>query len=118
MTHNLVLKLCKKRDQEPDIFEKGQSVGAYPKNHASNECTILITEPTKPNPTWYAWVSDYAQPLDELLKKCPDAADICIVGAIRAMLRAHSIGHILSDNALYNFGFLQGNVVIIDAGSR
>ena len=42
-THNRVLKLCEERDREPDIFEKGQSVGAYPKIHASNECTIFIT---------------------------------------------------------------------------
>ena len=45
-------------------------------------------------------------------------ADIVIVGAIRAMIRAHPIGHTLSDNGFYNFGWLQGNVVIIDAGSR
>ena len=34
------------------------------------------------------------------------------------MIRAHSVGHILSDNGFYNFGWLQGNVVIIDVGSR
>ena len=34
------------------------------------------------------------------------------------MIRAHSIGHILSDNGFYNFGWLKGNVVIIDAGGR
>ena len=45
-------------------------------------------------------------------------ADVVIVGAVRAMIRAHSVGHILSDNGFYNFGWLKGNVVIIDAGSR
>ena len=34
------------------------------------------------------------------------------------MILAHSVGHILSDNGFYNFGWLKGNVVIIDAGSR
>ena len=34
------------------------------------------------------------------------------------MIRAHPVGHILSDNGFYNFGWLKGNVVIIDAGSR
>jgi len=34
------------------------------------------------------------------------------------MLTAHSRGHILSDNALFNFGMLHGSVVIIDAGRR
>ena len=45
-------------------------------------------------------------------------ADVVIVGAVRAMIRAHSVGHILSDNGFYNFGWLRGNVVIIDVGSR
>ena len=34
------------------------------------------------------------------------------------MLIAHFNNHILSDNALFNFGMVGGNVVIIDAGSR
>ena len=34
------------------------------------------------------------------------------------MILAHSVGHILCDNGFYNFGWLKGNVVIIDAGSR
>ena len=52
------------------------------------------------------------------MKKFLAVTDILIVGAVRAMIRAHSVGHILSDNGLYNFGWLRGNVVIIDAGSR
>ena len=44
--------------------------------------------------------------------------DIVIVGAVRAMILAHSVGHILSDNGFYNFGWLKGNVVIIDVGNR
>ena len=34
------------------------------------------------------------------------------------MLIPHFNNHILSDNALFNFGMVDGNVVIIDAGSR
>ena len=34
------------------------------------------------------------------------------------MLIANFHDHILSDNALFNFGMVDGNVVIIDAGSR
>ena len=52
------------------------------------------------------------------MKKFPAVTDILIVGAVRAMIRAHSVGHILSDNGLYNFGWSRGNVMIIDAGSR
>ena len=45
-------------------------------------------------------------------------ADIVIVGAVRAMILAHSVGHILSESGFYKFGWLNGNVVIIAAGSR
>ena len=38
--------------------------------------------------------------------------------SVRAMIPAHSVGQILNDNGLYNFGWSRGNVVIIDAGSR
>ena len=73
---------------------------------------------TVTHPTWYAWVNDYTIPLDSKLKKCPAVAERIIVGAVPAMILAHSVGHILNDNGLYNFGWLRGNVVIIDAGSR
>ena len=39
-----VLKLCDKRNEEPDLFAKGQSVGAYPIVYASNQCTVHITK--------------------------------------------------------------------------
>ena len=73
---------------------------------------------TVTHPTWYAWVDDYTIPLDSILKKCFAVADVVIVGAVCAMILAHSVGHILTDNGLYNFGWSRGNVVIIDAGSR
>ena len=66
----------------------------------------------------YAWVSDYTIPLDSILKKFHAVTDVVIVGAVRAMILAHSVGHILNDNGLYNFGWLRGNAVIIDAGCR
>ena len=66
---------------------------------------------------WQAWLSDYTKPLDQILKESPAASNICIPGATRAMLAAHSGRHILSDNALFNCGTLQGNVVAIDVGS-
>ena len=118
-----VLKLCDKRNQEPDLFAKGQSVGAYPIVYASNQCTVHITNIISRNytvthQTWYGSICDYSVPLDSIVKKFPAVTDILIVGAVRAMIRAHSVGHILNDNGLYNFGWLRGNVVIIDAGSR
>ena len=83
----------------------------YPKVHASAECRFG-------DQTWHAWVVDLAKPLDQILKENAAASNVCIPGAVRAMLIAHSNNHILSDNALFNFGMVDGNVVIIDAGSR
>ena len=116
LTNRLILKLCKERDQEPCLFEKLQALGVYPKVHASGQCSTLSSAGQSAE-IWQVWLSDYAKPLDQILKESPAASNICIPGAIRAMLTAHSGRHILSDNALFNFGMLQGNVVTIDAGS-
>ena len=84
------------------------------KNQTSSQQGIQVERtPSSTHPTWYAWVSDCAIPLDRILKKCLAVADIVIVGAVRAMIRAHSIGHIMSDNGFYNFAWLKCNVVII-----
>ena len=58
-----VLKLCDKRNQEPDFFAKGQSVGAYPIVYASNQCTVRIPKIisrkyTVTHQTWYGRICD------------------------------------------------------------
>ena len=62
------------------------------------------TPKTVMHPTWSALANDYAIQLHRILTKCLAVADILIVGAVRAILRANFIGHILSDNGFYNFG--------------
>ena len=88
-----------------------------PKVHASCQCQV-VNSAGRPVKTWHAWIIDYAKPLDQILKEYPAASNICILGAVHAMVTAHSREHILSDNALFNFGMVHDNVVIIDAGSR
>ena len=117
LTDKLVLKLCQKRDQEPELFQALQASGVYPKVHASCQCQV-VNGAGRPVETWHTWVIDYATPLDQVLQEYPAASNICIHGAVHAMVTAHSWGHILSDNALFNFGMVQDGVVIIDAGSR
>jgi hypothetical protein len=62
--------------------------------------------------------------LDQILKESRGTSNMCMLGAIHAMLMANSIGHILSDNSLFNFGMVEATtscplkIVIIDAGSR
>ena len=81
--------------------------------HSAHHKDYITYPKTVMHPTWYALVNDYAIQLHRILTKCFDVADIVIVGAVRAMIRAHSIGHIMSDNGFYNFGWLKGTVVII-----
>ena len=120
-----VLKLCKVPDQVPQLFKELSESRLYPLIHSSNSC-IECDSVGQPVGQWNAWVSDYATPLDQFLKQpgLPKGAKhLCVVGAVRCMLRAASYGHYLSDNAMFNFGKQQDDkelfkVVIIDAGSR
>ena len=107
----------KKRDQEPEVFQALQASAVYPKAHALCQCQV-VNSAGQPVKTWHAWVSEYAKPLDQILKENPATTNICIPGAIHAMVTAHSWEHTLSDNSLFNFGMVHDNVVIIDAGSR
>ena len=105
-----VLKLCDKRNQEADLFATWHSIGAYPIIYASNQCTVHITKiisrtHTITHQTLYGSICDYSIPLDSIVKKFPAVTDILIVRAVRAMIRVHSVGHILIDNGLYNFGW-------------
>ena len=111
LTEGLILKLRQQKDQEPDLFRELQATGVYPKVHASAQCQFR-------DQTWHAWIVEQAKPLDQILKEYQTASNVCIPGAVRAMLVAWSRNHILSDNALFNFGMVNDNVVIIDAGSR
>ena len=61
---------------------------------------------------------DYAKPLDQILKEYLATSNVCFLGAIHAMVTAHSREYLLSDNALLNLGMVQDNVVIMDAGRR
>ena len=88
-----------------------------PQIQSSCQCQ-LVDSAGQPDPTWHAWVSEYAVPLDEILKENRVSSKFCILGAVYAMVRAHSFGFVMSDNALSNFGMEHDNVVIIDAGSR
>ena len=113
LTEKLLLKLRNEDDREPRPFRQLEATGVYPKVYAASTCECDGTRGI-----WHAWVVDRAKPLDKILKENPAASNVCIPGAVRAMLIAHFNNHILSDNALFNFGMVDGNVVIIDAGSR
>ena len=68
---------------------------------------------------WNGWITGLAVPLDQALRQ-PGLSSAtvgrCVVGAVRCMLRAARHGHRVDDVSLCNFGMLEGEVVIIDAG--
>ena len=116
-----VLKLTKDVDPEPNLFRELASTGLYPRIYAVSSGVVEYNSVGQPVGQWNAWVTDRAIPLDLYLKQArlPQGAEIrCIIGAIRCMLHAASHGHTMSDNALFNFGKLLNDIVIIDAGSR
>ena len=117
LTDKLVLKMCLTLDQEPELFKALEATGIYPVVHDSCQCQVFGSAGL-PVQTWHAWVMDYAKPLDQILQEHPATSYFCILGAVHAMVKAHSMKHLVSDNALFNFGMVQNNVVIIDAGSR
>ena len=116
-----MLKLCQKTDLELELFKQLSCTGLYTQIYAESNCALECNSVGQPGQRWKAWVTDDATPLDQYLKRQQlpqDAAEKCIIGAVRCMLHAASYGHTLSDNALFNFGVLVNNIVIIDAGSR
>jgi hypothetical protein len=77
-----------------------------------------VAQPVK---RWKAWVVEQAMPLDQFLRKPSTSnkvANGCAIGTIRSMLHAAKHGHTMSDNAMFNFGVLQNEIVIIAAGAR
>ena len=114
------LKLCKIADPEPKLFAEHEISGVYPR--------ILATAPVfeldsvaQPVCQWNGWITDLVVPLDQALRQpglSREAAGRCILGAVRCMLGAARHGHSMDDPSLYNFGMLDGDVVIIDAGRR
>ena len=91
LTDKLVLKLCKEPDQEPGLFQALHASGVYPMVHASGQCQVFSSA-GRPAQTWHAWVMDYAKPLDQILKEYPASSNLCILGAIHAMVTANSWG--------------------------
>ena len=81
------------------IHHEGQLVVKYPSN---------LT----------AWICGYAIPLDVFLTEERAVPERCMLGVLICILRAAESGCLISDIGFYNFGVVDGRVVIIDAGSR
>ena len=69
-------------------------------------------------PKLRAWICGYATPLNVFLTEERAVLERCMLGVLICILRAAESGCLISDVGFYNFGVVQGRVVIIDAGSR
>ena len=67
---------------------------------------------------WFAWLAEYATPLDKYMQRRSVDRKACLKIALYKQVIAAQHGLLLSDNNLFNFGVVDNTVVIIDIGSR
>eukprot|EP00959_Pyramimonas_sp_CCMP1952_P068535 1430395-Pyramimonas_sp.AAC.1 len=109
-----VPELCKEADPGPKLFaERGRS-GVYPHILAAAPVFELDSF-AQPVCQWNGWITELAVPLYQALRRGA-CSEQCIVGAARCMIRAATHGHSMDDPPLCNFGMLEGDVVMVDAG--
>ena len=85
LTPGLVLKLSEVDDPEPTRFQEFKDTKIYPKIEHSGLCQGC-------GKTWHAWVVQAATPLQRLIMEHPAIHEICIPGAIYAMVVAFLYG--------------------------
>ena len=120
-----VLKLTATMDQEPYVCQQLSSdcSAAQP---ALKICPTIYSigrcqeqdEWGKPRGKWFAWLAEYATPLDQYIQDPNVDRQACLKIALYQQVRAGQHGLLLSDNNLFNFGVVDNTVVIIDIGSR
>ena len=120
-----VLKLTATMDQEPYVCQQLSSdcSAAQP---ALKICPTIYSigrcqeqdEWGKPRGKWFAWLAEYATPLDQYIQDPTVDRQACFKMALYQQVRAGQHGLLLSDNNLINFGVNEDTVVIIDIGSR
>ena len=65
---------------------------------------------------WFAWLAEYATPLDKYMQGLNVDREDCLKMALYKQVIAAQNGFQLSDNNLCNFGVVDNTVVIIDTG--
>lgn len=111
-----ILKIICPPKDDPEIegmqrLEAVRSTAAMEILSEGNICT-----PQYPSLT--AWVTRYAQPLDQFLNSDNAHPPRCILSALLALLRATECNCLVTDCGFYNFGVFENEVRIIDLGSR
>ena len=72
----------------------------------------------EPISEWFAWLAEYATPLDKYMQGLNVDRKACFKIALYKQVLASQHGLLMSDNNLFIFGAVDNTVVIIDTGSR
>ena len=120
-----VLKLSATEDQEPYVC-KQLSLRCSAEKPALKICPTVYDiarcqeQDTcgKPMREWFAWLAEYATPLDKYMQRLNVNRVDCLKIALYKQVIVAQLGLLLSDNNLFNFGVVDNTVVIIDTGSR
>lgn len=120
-----VLKLTTTKDNEPYACSK-LSRACSDEQPAVKICPIIYAigrcqeqdQQRKRIREWFAWLAEYAIPLDKYMLRLNVDRKACLKLALYKQVIAAQHGFLLSDNNLFNFGLVDNTVVIIDMGSR
>lgn len=121
----LVLKLTATKDQEPYVCQQ-LSLDCSAARPAVKICPTIYRigrcqeqdQWGNPKGEWFAWLAEYATPLDKYMQVLNVDCKACLKIALYKQVIAAQHGLLLSDNNLYNLGVVDNTVVIIDMGSR
>ena len=121
----LVLKLTATKDQEPYVC-KQLSLDCSAAQPAVKICPTIYAiglceeqdQWGNPRDEWFAWLAEYATPLDKYMQGLNVDCEACLKIALYKQVIAAQHGFLLSDNNLSNLGVVDNTVVIIDTGSR
>ena len=127
-----VLKLTETEDIEPHLCnqlsklcnpdEDQPTTKMCPDIYGSARCLQLDAD-KKPVREWFAWIAEYAEPLDKYMQAEETHGlhvdrKACLKIALYKQILAAKRGLLFADNNLFNFGVIANTVVIIDAGDR
>ena len=121
----VVLKLAAKNNEEPDVCTQ-LSMNCRAAQPAIKICPTIYAiglceeqdEWGTCKAEWYAWLAEYAIPVDKYMQGLNADCEGCLKMALYKQVVAAQQGFLLSDNNLSNLGVVDNTVVIIDTGSR
>lgn len=117
--HGDVLKVAREKDGEPAVFRCLKAACFHLAPDVLYECSGFDNREE-----YHCWITERCIPLNQFVESSYANKEKCVLAACRCIVKAASVGLLLSDCHFFNFGVLVSrnekmhHVVIIDAGSR